>query len=67
MSESMTTGAREAIRIAEKIFPTDMRRQRDLARDIIGAINLCEAEFGEEIVRRLSKRPSSPSTEGGNE
>jgi hypothetical protein len=52
-SEQMTTGAREAIRIAESIFPTDLTRQRDLAREIIGAINLCEAEFAQEIMRRM--------------
>jgi hypothetical protein len=53
MSEQMTTGAREAIRIAESIFPRDLTRQRDLARQIIGAINLCEAEFAQEIIRRM--------------
>jgi hypothetical protein len=53
MAEQMTTGAREAIRIAESIFPRDLTRQRDLARQIIGAINLCEAEFAQEIIRRM--------------
>jgi hypothetical protein len=55
MSEQINTGAREAIRIAEKIFPDDMTRQRDLARDIIGAINLCENEFAQEIIGRMKR------------
>ena len=49
----MTPGARRAISIAEKIFPDDLVRQRDLARDIIDAIGLCESEFAQEIVQRL--------------
>lgn len=58
MTEQMTTGAREAIRIAESIFPRDLTRQRDLAREIIGAINLCEAEFAREIMRRVRSNAS---------
>lgn len=53
MAETMTTGACEAIRIAEKIFPKDLTRQRDLAREIIDAISLCENEFAQEIIRRI--------------
>jgi hypothetical protein len=53
MAEQMTTGAREAIRIAGSIFPTDLMRQRDLAREIISAINLCEEEFAKELIRKL--------------
>jgi hypothetical protein len=49
----MTTGAREAIRIAEETFPADMRRQEALAKEIINAINLCEAEMAEEIIQRI--------------
>lgn len=58
MAEQMTTGAREAIRIAEDVFPTDLTRQRALAREIIGAINLCEEEFAQEIVRRMRSNAS---------
>lgn len=54
-SEQLTTGARESIRIAEMVFPDDMRRQKALAKEIIGAINLCEAEFAQEIIGRLKK------------
>lgn len=70
MIEQMTTGAREAIRIAEMVFPADMIRQKGLAKEIIGAINLCEAELAEEIIQRLKAGSagavSSPS-ERGNE
>lgn len=51
----MSTGAREAIRIAERFVPDDLERQRDLAREIVGAIGLCEAEFAAEIVRSLHR------------
>jgi DnaJ-domain-containing protein 1 len=53
----MTNGARRAIYIAEKIFPNDLARQRDLARDIIDAINLCESEFAQEIIQRMRVEP----------
>jgi hypothetical protein len=52
----MTTGASEAIRIAETFYPDDLIRQRDLAREIIAAINLCESQFADEIIKSL---PSS--------
>jgi hypothetical protein len=51
--QDMTTGAREAIRIAEETFPTDMRRQEALAKKIINAINICESEMAEEIIQRV--------------
>jgi hypothetical protein len=51
--QDMTTGAREAIRIAEKTFPADMRRQEALAKEIINAINLCESELADEIIQRV--------------
>lgn len=57
MSEQMTTGAREAIRIAEWIFPADIDRQKSLATEIINAINLCEAEFAQEIIRQMKNQP----------
>lgn len=60
MTEQMTTGAREAIRIAEMVFPFDMRRQKGLAKEIIGAINLCEAELAEEIIQRLKSGAGDP-------
>lgn len=53
MTEPLTTAAREAIRIAETYLPDDLRRQADLAKEIVAAINLCEAELGEAIVRRI--------------
>ena len=50
--EHMTAAAIEAIRIAETFFPDDIPRQRDLAREIIAAINMCEADLAQEIIRR---------------
>jgi hypothetical protein len=55
----MTLGARRAISIAEKIFPRDIGRQRDLARDIIDAIGLCESEFAAEIIQRMKAQDSA--------
>lgn len=52
----MTTAAQEAIRIAEKWLPdAPLERQKELAMDIVDAINLSEAEFTEEITRRLGE------------
>lgn len=63
----MLTSAREAIRIAEKFFPADMRRQEDLAKEIAKAIELCEFELGTDILRqaRASKVPSTHSQTPG--
>jgi hypothetical protein len=50
----LTTAAQEAIRIAEEFLPrASLKRQQALAMAIVNAINLCEAELGEDIVRRL--------------
>lgn len=64
----MTTGAKLAIHIAEKTFPADLIRQRDLARDIIDAINLSEAEFAREIIQKIKSGAavSAPSTGESN-
>jgi hypothetical protein len=53
MPEHMTAAATEAIRIAETFFPNDFSRQRDLAREIAAAINSCEADLAQEIIRRV--------------
>lgn len=63
MSEHLTTGARESIRIAESVYPADLRRQEALAKEIITAINRCEQEFAVEIIQRLragSRDPVGP-------
>lgn len=52
MSEHMTAASTEAIRIAETFFPDDISRQRDLAREIVAAIYMCEADLAQEIIRR---------------
>ena len=49
MAEQVSLEASEAIRIAETFFPNDLSRQRDLAREIVKAINLCHADFAQEI------------------
>lgn len=52
----MSTGAAEAIRIAEKYLPkAPLEQQKALALEIVDAIGLCEAEFTEEITRRLNE------------
>ena len=50
--EPMSTAAREAIRIAEEFEPNNMNRQKSLAREIVAAITLCEAELGAEIISK---------------
>ncbi len=50
----MTTAAREAIRIADTYLAGEpFERRRALAREIVDAINLCEVELGEVIIRRI--------------
>ena len=50
----MTTAATEAIRIAEKYLPDEpLETKKALAMEIVDAINLSEAEFSDEITRRL--------------
>lgn len=49
----MTAAATEAIRIAETFFPNDLSRQQDLAREIVAAINSCEADLAHEIIQRV--------------
>jgi hypothetical protein len=50
----MTTAATEAIRIAEKWLPNSTwKKQKELALEIVAAIELCEAELGDDISRRL--------------
>lgn len=47
------TSAREAIRIAGIYFPDDLPRQKALAMEIVKAIEICEAELGADIIRRM--------------
>jgi hypothetical protein len=49
----MATSAKEAIRIAETYLP-DHPLQKELAIEIVKAIELCEAELGADIIRRMS-------------
>lgn len=49
----LSTGAREAIRIAEGVFPTDLDRQKALAMEIVELIGRCENEFANELVERM--------------
>lgn len=58
MNEKLTLGASEAIRIAAAFFPVQLERQRDLAREIIQAINRCEADMASELIRRLKAEDS---------
>jgi hypothetical protein len=54
MNETMTTAATEAIRIAETYLPkAGWKRQKALAQEIVKAIELCEAELGDEIAKKL--------------
>lgn len=53
MVEHISVAATEAIRIAAAFFPSDMVRQEALAKEIITAINLCEIDLGQEIMRRV--------------
>jgi hypothetical protein len=55
MVETTDSGARESIRIAEKFIPDDLARQEALAREILAAIHLCEAQLGEEIINRAKE------------
>lgn len=49
------TGAREAVRIADKYLPfAGIEKRKSLAHEIVNAINLCNREFGNEIVRRIT-------------
>jgi hypothetical protein len=53
MSE-LSTSAREAIRIAEKYLPNEtIVRREALAQEIVRVVNICEAELGAEIIRRM--------------
>jgi len=53
----VTTAATEAIRIAEKWLPgAPWRHQKELAQEIVAAIELCEVELGEEIIRRMKEK-----------
>lgn len=53
----MTTAATEAIRIAEKWLPkTGWERQKELALEIVAAIELCEAELADDVARRLREQ-----------
>lgn len=50
----MTTAETESILIAEKFLPKGAwQRQKELAKEIVKAIELCEAELGEEIAQRI--------------
>lgn len=60
MGEHMTTAATEAIRIAETYLPrAGWKRQKELAKEIVNAINLCEAELAEDITNRLKQMAQS--------
>lgn len=62
MSEQMGTAATEAIRIAETLLPNaSHKRQKALAMEIVNAINLCEAELTEDIMRKLKGLAESGS------
>lgn len=53
-TELMGTAAQEAIRIADKYLPNAHPQQRMfLAKEIIAAINLCELELGDAIMRAM--------------
>jgi hypothetical protein len=54
----MTPEAKEAIRVAEKWFPGDLVKQKKLAMDILGVIEVSMKHFGAEIVERI--RASGP-------
>ncbi len=48
-------GAREAVRIADLYLPwAPMKKRKALALEIVNAINLCNREFGNEIMRRVT-------------
>lgn len=52
----MSTGATEAIRIAQKYLPrASIKRQMELANEIAEATSLCEAELTDEITKGLEK------------
>ncbi len=52
----MSSAATEAIRIAEKWLPrARWERQKELALEIVAAIELCEAELADDIAKRLSE------------
>lgn len=54
MTEFMGTAAQEAIRIANTYLPRGSRQRRKaLALDIVKAIELCERELSDEIIRKL--------------
>ena len=53
---TMSTAATEAIRIAEKWLPNEpLEKQKELALEIADAIALSEAEYTDEITRRLEE------------
>lgn len=52
--ETLSTAAREAIRIADTFLPgASIEQRKALAMEIVQAIGLCEAEFAAVVVRRL--------------
>lgn len=54
--EIMSTAAQEAIRIAVAYLPrASVKRQMALAKEIVGAIELCETETRETIARELEQ------------
>jgi hypothetical protein len=51
-----TTAATEAIRIAEKWLPkAPWQKKKELALEIVAAIELCEAELGDDIIQRMKE------------
>lgn len=52
MAELMGTAAQEAIRIAETFLPrASVQRKMALAKEIVAAIELCEGELAQDIIR----------------
>lgn len=55
--ETLSTAAREAIRIADLYLPgCSIEQRKALAMEIVEAIGLCEAEFAGELVRRMKAK-----------
>ncbi len=60
----MDIEAREAIRIAQAFIPDDLERQRALATEIVGAINLCQADLAHDIMRKARATQQFQHKEG---
>lgn len=61
MTELMGTAAQEAVRIADTYLPRgSWQRRKALALEIVKAIELCERELGEEIIRKFKTGAVNP-------